>query len=213
MTYSPGMVRHQVVIHPQAAHGVVDGRVDAHRHLVRVLAGDALVHLEQVSVALLDDMLAEPLDGVAEIEVNRQSAFAHAPALVAHHFGVAGSYVARHQVAETRVAPLQVVIALRLRDLVGRPLVALLERHPHAAVIAQRLAHEGELRLIVARDRNAGGMNLGEAGVGEQRAALMGAPDSGGVGTLGVGGEVVDVAVTARAQHHGVAEVRLDLAR
>ena len=42
---------HQVVVHPQAAHRVVDGGVDAHRHLVRVLAGDPLVHVEQVAVA------------------------------------------------------------------------------------------------------------------------------------------------------------------
>ena len=44
---------HQVVVHPEAAHRVVDGRIDAHRHLVRILAGDALVHFEQVAVALL----------------------------------------------------------------------------------------------------------------------------------------------------------------
>ena len=39
---------HQLVVDPQATHRVVAGRVDAHRHFVRVLAGDALVHLEQV---------------------------------------------------------------------------------------------------------------------------------------------------------------------
>ena len=37
----------QVVVHPQPAHGVVAGRVDAHGHAVRVLGGDPLVHLEQ----------------------------------------------------------------------------------------------------------------------------------------------------------------------
>ena len=47
-------VAHQVVVHPQPAHRVVDGRVDAHRHLVRILVGDLLVHLEQVAVLLLD---------------------------------------------------------------------------------------------------------------------------------------------------------------
>ena len=37
------------------------------------------------------------------------------------------------------------------------------------------------LRLILAGDRNAGGMNLREAGIGEQRAALVRAPDGRGV--------------------------------
>ena len=55
-------------------------------------------------------------------------------------------------------------------------------------------------------------MDLREAGIGEQRAALVRAPDGGGVRALGVGGQVVDVAVSAGAQHHGVGDVRFDLA-
>ena len=54
-------------------------------------------------------------------------------------------------------------------------------------------------------------MNLREAGVGEQRAAFVRPPDGGGVGSLGVGGEIEDVAVAAGAEHHRVAEVGLDL--
>ena len=54
-------------------------------------------------------------------------------------------------------------------------------------------------------------MDLGEAGVGEGRALLVGPPDRGGVGTLGVGGEVEHVAVAAGAEDHGVAGMRLDL--
>ena len=33
----PGQVGHQVVVHPEPAHRVVDGREDPHRHLVGVL--------------------------------------------------------------------------------------------------------------------------------------------------------------------------------
>ena len=44
----------QVVVDPQSAHRVVDRRVDAHRHLVGVLAGDPLVHVEEVPVPGLD---------------------------------------------------------------------------------------------------------------------------------------------------------------
>ena len=31
---------HQIVVHPEAAHGVVDGREDTHRNLVRVFVGN-----------------------------------------------------------------------------------------------------------------------------------------------------------------------------
>ena len=68
----PGNRAHQVVIHPQAAHRVVDGRIDAHRHLVRILVGDALVHVEQVAVALAMTLRAQPFDRVRKIEINAQ---------------------------------------------------------------------------------------------------------------------------------------------
>ena len=54
------------------------------------------------------------------------------------------------------------------------------------------------------------GVDLGKAGIGEQRAALVGAPDGGGIAAFGVGGEEEDVAVAAGAEHHRVAEVALD---
>ena len=64
--------RHQVVVDPQPAHRVVRGGVDAHRHAVGVLAGDALVHLEEVAVAGADDLDAEPRDRVARSRGRRR---------------------------------------------------------------------------------------------------------------------------------------------
>ena len=82
--------------------------------------------------------------------------------------GVARRDVARHEVAEARILALEVVVALVLGNLLRRPLVALLLRHPDAAVVAQALAHQRELRLVVAADRNAGRVDLREARVGEE---------------------------------------------
>ena len=65
---------------------------------------------------------------------------------------------------------------------------------------------------MVAGDRDAGGVDLGVAGVGERRALLVGAPDGGGVAALGVGGQVEDVAVAAGGQHHRVGHEGLHLA-
>src|SRR5438093_143156 len=75
--------------------------------------------------------------------------------------------VARGEVAIGGVDALEVVVALALRDLVGGAGVALLLRDPNAPVVAERLGHERELRLVFARARDAGGVDLGEAGVGE----------------------------------------------
>ncbi len=55
-------------------------------------------------------------------------------------------------------------------------------------------------------------MDLGEAGIGEKSAALVGAPDGGGVAALGVGGKIEDVAVAAGGEDDGVGHVDFDFA-
>ena len=147
-----------------------------------------------------------------EVEVDAEPAWPDAAAFVAHLLGVARGDVARHEVAEARVLALQVVVALGFGNLAGRARVALLQRHPDAAVVAQRLAHQRELGLVVAADRDAGRVDLREARVGEQRAALVRPPDGGGVAALGVGREVEDVAVAAGASTTASATCGFDLA-
>ena len=85
-------------------------------------------------------------------------------------------------------------------------------RHPDAAVVAQALAHQRELRLMLAAHRNAGRVDLREARVGEERAALVRAPRRRDVGVHRVGRQVVGRAVAAGGENHGVAHVALDLA-
>src|SRR2546426_11042428 len=84
---------------------------------------------------------------------------------VADRLGIPRRHVPRHQVSEARIAALEIIVALGLRDLFRRALVAFLQRHPDAAVIAQRFAHQRELGLVIAGDRNTGGMNLRVAGI------------------------------------------------
>ncbi len=93
----------------------------------------------------------------------------------------------------------------------GGPRVPCLLRHPDPAVVAEALAHEGELRLVPARDRDAGRVDLREAGIAEKRPALVRAPDRGRVAGLRVGREVEHVAVPAGRQDDGVARVRFEL--
>nr|BFE75348.1 hypothetical protein GCM10020092_086490 [Actinoplanes digitatis] len=189
------------------------GGVDAHRHRVRVLAGDALVHLEEVAVLGLDGLAAQPLDRVGEVEVDAEPAGADAAALVADVLGRAGRDVAGYQVAERRVDPLQVVVAVVLGDLGGR-LAAVLAAlgYPDPAVVAQRLAHQRELALVAAGLGDAGRVDLRVAGVREQRALAVRPPARRDVAALGVGGQEEHVSVPAGGEHDGVREVRGDLA-
>ncbi len=209
-----GDVAHQVVVHPQAAHRVMDRRVDAHRRLVGVLVRDLLIHREEVAVTLADLALPEALDGGGEVEIDAKPGFTHATAFVANGLGGAAGDVARREVAERGIHPLKIVIAVAFRD-VRRLLAAvfLALGHPHATVIAERLGHQGELRLIVTADRDARRMDLRVAGVAEARAALVGAPARRDVRTARVGREVIDVAVAAGREHHGVAVVPGDCTR
>src|SRR5262249_50070870 len=154
----------------------------------RVLARDAFVHLEQVAVLLLDVGASEAGDRVGEVQVHAVAARPHAAALVAHPLRGPRRDVAWRQVAEAGIGAFEIVVALGLRVLARRPSVAGLLRYPDAAVFAQRLAHQRELRLVLPAHRDARGMDLREARVGDPGAPPVGAPDGGGVASLGVGG-------------------------
>ena len=55
---------HQVVIHPEAAHGVVEGRIDHHGRFIGILGHDLFIHLEEIAVFGFDLGLAQALDGI-----------------------------------------------------------------------------------------------------------------------------------------------------
>ena len=205
-------IRHEVIVHPEAAHRVVHGGIDAHRHLVGVLGGDLVVDVEEIAVALAHAVFAEPLDGVGEVEVHAEAALTDSPALVAHTLGGAGRDVTRAEIAEARIDALEIVVAILLRDRPRRLETVLLAlRHPDAAVVAERLRHQGQLRLVFAADRDARRVDLRVARVRHAGAALVGAPDRGDVRAAGVGGEIEDIAVAARREHDGVGRVAGDL--
>src|ERR1017187_5551004 len=84
---------------------------------------------------------------------------------------------------------------------------------PRPPVVGQRLGHAREFALVVARDGDAGRMDLRVAGIREGRALLVRAPDRGRVATRRVRREIEDVGVPAGREDDGVGHVRLDGAR
>ena len=144
---------HLIEIGPQATHGEVASRSDAHRSLVGGLANGLFVHLDEVGVALADLVLTQALDGVAEVQVHRVVQRANAQASVNLLGDGTGSNVTRNQVAECRVAALQEVVALFFRNGIRVAVVALLLRGPNAAVVTQGLRHQDGLGLPIGVDR------------------------------------------------------------
>jgi hypothetical protein len=212
-----GNVRHQVIVHPKPAHGVVDGRINHHRQLIRIFAGDFFIHLEKVAVAGADRVFAETCGCVAEVEINSQTGGGDAAAVIAGFFRSAGRNVARRKVAEGWIFPFEEVVALVFRDVFGGDFLALeffgdllRFRGPDAAVVAERLRHQGELRLVIAADRDAGRVNLGEARIGEKRAATGGTPGGGHVAAHRIGRQEKDVAVAAGCEDHRIGRVGAD---
>src|SRR6266852_4336405 len=135
-------------------------RVDPHWRAVRILSRDVVIHLEEVPVALFNGGAPQSLDRVGKIEIDAAAACTDASSFVTDFLCRAGSDVAWSEISEARIFPLEVVIAFRFRDFQRRAFVAFLFRHPDASVIAQRLRHESQLRLVIARLWNARRMNL-----------------------------------------------------
>ena len=92
------------------------------------------------------------------------------------------------------------------------PPVVTLRGHPDAAVVAERLAHQGQLRLVLSRDRDARRMDLGETRIREERSPPVRAPDRRHVAAERVGREVKGVGVAARGEDDGIRGVAADLA-
>src|SRR5438034_8948672 len=118
-------------------------RVDSHRRSIRILGCNVLIHLEKIPVSLVNGLASETLDGFGEIEIDAAPARTDAARFVAHFLRRPRGDVARSEIAEARILALQVVIALAWRDFLRRPFVALLPGNPDAAVVAQRLRHQG----------------------------------------------------------------------
>src|SRR4030095_11206480 len=191
----------------------MDRRVDAHRHVVGVLTGDALVHLEQIAVPLADDMLAQAPDRIAEVEVHPLAAGADPPAFIAHPLGGTGADVTRYQVAVTRVYAFEKIIAILCEDLVGRTRIPLHLGHPDAPIITQRLAHQGQLGLMLSSHRNTGRVDLRETWIGKSGPAFVSAPDGCDVTPLGVGRQIKGIAVATGSEHHGIGNMCSTLPR
>ena len=182
-------------------------RINAHWSAVRILGCDVVVHLKEIAVALFDRGASKPLDCVCEIEIHPPPTRPYPTPLIAYFFRRARGDVARREISKARIFPLEVVIALVLRDFLRRALVPFLFRHPDAAVIAQRFRHQRQFRLIFARLRNACRVNLRVTRIRKVRTATMRTPYCCAIRRFCVRRQIEDICVAAGAEDHSVAGV------
>src|SRR5882757_8580646 len=184
----------------------------AHRCAVRVFVGNALVHLEEVAVSLRDRGPAQSLDSLGEVEIHAIAARTHSASGVTYVLDRPRGDVTGHEVSETRVRPLQEIVAFRLGDARGWTDIACFGRYPDPAVIAQRLTHQGQLGLPIGAAWNAGRVYLGECRVGKIRAPPVRPPDRGRIAADRIRRQIKRIAVTAGGQHDGIGHEAADLA-
>jgi hypothetical protein len=170
-----------------------------------------LVDIEKISVALANGIFPHTRDSVGKIEKNPASPRSDTTSFVAHFLGRARSNVAGREISEAWIFSLKIIIAVRIRNILRRfgaifsPL-----RHPNASVIAQRFRHQSQFGLMLTGDGDAGGMNLGEAGIAKERATFVSAIGGGDVATAGVGRKKKNIAVATSSKNNGIAGEGLD---
>ena len=141
-------------------------RVDHHRSLVWIIVRDLFVHIEQVTVFLLNDLFTQAIDRVGEIQEYGQARAVHAETCVATLFSGTRSHVARNQVSECRITPLQIIITV---------------------VVTQGFGHHSQFRLEVTFHRYASRVDLNHTRISEVSAFLVALPCGGTVRCHSVG--------------------------
>ena len=207
----------EVIVDPDTSHGIVNGRINHHRLLPGRGGSDLLIHFEKIAVSLRNPLMSKALDSFGEVEEDGLAGLVHAIAGVATLLRGAGSHVTGNEVSEGRIPALEIVVAvlfgnLRRLDLVGADLLDILEflGNPDAAVIAERLRHEGELALLLAVDGDTGRMDLREAGIGEECTPLIALKGCGAVGIHGVGGKEIGISISSGSDDNSVCTEALE---
>ena len=128
------------IVDPEAAHGIMHGRENFHRHDPRIDALELLVDLQNAAEFAIERLAGH----VREVEVNAQSVLLdRQPLGGADVENLAGGNVARHEVAVLRIPLLEEIAPLDFRNVAGITGVVRRLGHPDAATLAAgALAHQ-----------------------------------------------------------------------
>ena len=159
------------------------------------------------------------MDGIGEVQENGLAGLIDAESCIAPFLRGTRRDIAGNEVAEGGITTLQVIVAVFFRYLCRFQLpgtnslgIFLFLGHPDAAIVTEALAHQREFALVVAVDGNASGVDLHIAGVGEGSSLAVAHPCCTAIAVHGVGGEIIEVAVSASCKHHGMGGIALQVA-
>src|SRR5699024_1502118 len=202
---------HLIEVGPQTTHREVASRCNTHWGFVCRLTNCFLIHLNEVGVTLTDGVFTQTLDGVAEVKVNRVLQWTNAVAGIDLLRNSTGCNVTGNEVAERRVAALQEVVALFIRNGIRLAVVALLLWRQGAAVLAQRLRHENGFGLPSRAQRQPRLVEVRKCWGSKERSLLVCTHQSACIRVLSQSGHMVHVAVATGTQDNCVTGMSLEL--
>ena len=216
-------------------------RINLHRCFVRIVRCNLLVHVEEVAILRFHHLLTQcdnlfsrwfrqpanacfcfavTIDRTGEIQEDGFPRLIHTKARVAALLGGTRSDVPWDQISECRIPTFQIVIPISLcnvqcsyRSIPNRFRIFLLRRNPNATIVAQRLRHQCQFRLMLTRNRNACWMNLCEARVGHMSAFFMRLPSCRHIRSHCIRAQEEHIAITAGSQYNRVRCVTFQFSR
>ena len=190
--HEAGDVRVMHAVDPDAAHRVVHGREDLHRHLARILTDELGVHLENAAELVLEVVRRD----VREVEVDAAVVVDTEPHMDADLEDRTGGNVTRNEVAVCGVHLLKEV-----------PRLAVLVRPDTSTLTAARLGHE----TVLVRTGDCRRMDLDELGVADVCALLVCRRDRRSVTDRGRCAAAEHLSRAARCEDDDIGGERLDL--
>ena len=181
-------------VDPDAAHRIVDGREDLHRHLARIFSDEVHVDFEDTAELALQVVRID----MREVEVDAVLAVDAQTHVHADLEDSARGDVTRHEVAVCRIHVLKEV-----------PGLAVAIDPDASAFTAARLAHQ----TVLVGTRNRRRMNLDELGVADVCALLIDSGNSRAVADRRSRAATEHLAGAARREDNDVGGERLDLHR
>ena len=175
--------------------------------IYHLTVGSIVIAISVAIQAEMFNLLSRRFEAVTLLSRRHFHRFANTVAIIADRLGIARCHITRHEVTKAGILAFEVIVALVLRNMLRAARIAFLFRHPNAAVIAQTLAHQRQLGLVMARHRNTGRVNLRKAWIGKISAFFMAAPRCGRIRIFGIGRQIINISIATGGQHDSVPNV------
>src|SRR5436190_18366921 len=147
-----------------------------------------------------------------EVEIHRHFRGTDTETGVATLFRGAACNVPWNKVTKRRITSLEVIISFFFRYLSWLTGISCFFRHPDPAVISQRFRHQCQLRLMIARNRDASRVDLCITWISEESTFPVCFPGRCYITAHSICREIKNVAVSSYAKKHSVTKMSFEFA-